>query len=324
MIKRNYSLKDSKMPLNGEAVRMLLTTRGETLTHVCKQLGWSNSYLSHLTLGYTLVRRDNLLKLADYLCVLPTQIMKARLSKKDIKLLEKNRNLMKQAKQKTKEDHTPDLVIEQPKSSKKDKQLELFDGKQDKQGQQPKWDFGFEDNSDFFGDKYNARHHFEEAEEKACAKEDAKERTFVQIKTNLNLVDTSIEKVKAQLAEVFDSTARVDALLDTLQEAKDLIKQPLKIKMADKLDKIDTIAKVNLFLRANGLHQVYERDLPRMIDTLSTQQSVVIDLVVNSDHAFSDTTRADQVNKACLVVTVYGALIKQLKSVINKRGNKND
>ena len=94
--------------------------------------------------------------------------------------------------------------------------------------------------------------------------------------------------------------------------------------MVDKLDKIDTIAKVNVFLRANGLHQVYERDLPRMIDTLSTQQSVVIDLVVNSDHAFSDTTRADQVNKACLAVTVYGALIKQLKSVINKRGNKND
>lgn len=326
MIKKNYSLKDSKMPLNGEAVRMLLTTRGETLTHVCKQLGWSNSYLSHLTLGYTLVRRDNLLKLADYLCVLPTQIMKARLSKKDIKLLEKNRNLMKQAKQKTKEDHTHDLVIEQPKSSEKDKQLELFN-KQDKQGQQPEWDFRFEDeDNDFFGNKYNARHHFEEYEEKACAKEDAKERTFVQIKTNLNLVDTSIEKVKAQLAEVFDSTARVDALLDTLkanQETKNL-KQPLKIKMADKLDKIDTIAKVNVFLRANGLHQVYERDLQRMIDTLTTQQSVVIDLVVNSDHAFSDTTRADQVNKACLAVTVYGALIKQLKSVINKRGNKND
>lgn len=327
IIKRNYSLKDFKMPLNGEAVRMLLKTRGETLTHACKQLGWSNSYLSHLTLGYTLVRRDNLLKLADYLCVNPVQIMKARLSKKDIKLLEKNRNEMKQAiaKQRAKEDHTHDLVIEQPKSNKKDKQLELFN-KQDKQDQQPEWDFGFKDNSDFFGDKFNARHHFEEYEEKACAKEDAKERTFVQIKTNLNLVNDSIEKVKAQLAEVFDDTARVDALLDNLkanQETKDL-KQPLKIKMVDKLDKIDTIAKVNVFLRANGLHQVYERDLPRMIDTLSTQQSVVIDLVVNSDHAFSDTTRADQVNKACLAVTVYGALIKQLKSVINKRGNKND
>lgn len=330
MIKRNYSLKDSKMPLNGEAVRMLLTTRGETLTHVCKQLGWSNSYLSHLTLGYTLVRRDNLLKLADYLCVMPTQIMKARLSNKAIKVLEKNRDEMRQAREKTKEDHTHDLVIEQPKSSKEDQQLELFNGKQDKQGQQPEWDFGFEDNSDFFGDKYNARHHFEEAEEKARAKEDAKARTIVQIKTNLNLVDNSIEKVKAQLAEVFDSTARVDALLDTLkvnQETQDL-KQPLKIKMADKLDKIDTIAKVNVFLRANGLHQVglhqvYERDLQRMIDTLTTQQSAVIDLVVNSDHEFSDTTRADQVNKACLAVTVYGALIKQLKSAI-KRGNKNE
>lgn len=310
MIKRNYSLKDAKMPLNGEAVRMLLTTRGETLTHVCKQLGWSNSYLSHLTLGYTLVRRDNLLKLADYLCVMPTQIMKARLSKKDIKLLEKNRNEMKQAKQKTKEDHTHDLVIEQPKSSQKDKQLELFD---EKQGQPLEIALNSENQ----------------------ASTPQKSNAIQEAKAELNKVDDHVDKVKAQLAEIYDSTAKIDALIDVANQSN---QENLIFKMLDKLPQIDTIAKLNVFLRVNGEAPIGAKPIEKikykkLIEKHLTLEDTLV--IVNSRlnyHEENLTMRGftwnapaknDFTKEICHSIALYSLLAGQLYSVI-KRGNKND
>lgn len=307
-------MKDFKMPLNGEAVRMLLKTRGETLTHACKQLGWSNSYLSHLTLGYTLVRRDNLLKLADYLCVMPTQIMKARLSKKDIKLLEKNRSEMKQAiaKQRAKEDHTHDLVIEQPKSNKKDKQLELFN---DKQGQPLEIALN--------------------SENQASTPE--KSNVIQEAKAELNKVDGHIDRVKAQLAEIYDSTAKIDALIDVANQSNH--KNQI-FKMLDKLPQIDTVAKVNVFLRANG-----EKSLEDLINEMRSKGVFFsTNTGLNLFDAFEVVTKKlslyntkfnmmgfrwdtpiekDPTVNEYHSIALYSLLAGQLYSVI-KRGNKNE
>lgn len=301
MIKRNYSLKDSKMPLNGEAVRMLLTTRGETLTHVCKQLGWSNSYLSHLTLGYTLVRRNNLLKLADYLCVMPTQILKARLSKKDIKLLEKNRNEMKQARKQVE------------KEEPKDKQLDLLSGNLEEQGQPLEITLN--------------------SENQASTPE--KSSVIQEAKAELNKVDDHIDKVKAQLAEIYDSTAKIDALIDV--SSKDSNENQI-IKMLDKLPQINTIAKLNIFLRVNGEASIGEKPIEkikykRLIEKHLTLEDalVIVDSRLNF-HEENLTMRGftwnvpaknDLTKEIYHSIALYSLLAGQLYSVI-KRGNKND
>ena len=300
MIKRNYSLKDSKMPLNGEAVRMLLTTRGETLTHVCKQLGWSNSYLSHLTLGYTLVRRDNLLKLADYLCVMPTQIMKARLSKKDIKLLEKNRNEMKQAKQKQVEQKIKDsgqldlLAVPEEQSQP----LDIVLSHEDHQAPQ-------------------------------------KSNSIQEAKAELNKVDDHMDKVKAQLAEIYDSTAKIDALIDIANQSN---QENLIFKMLDKLPQIDTIAKLNVFLRVNGEAPIGAKPIEKikykkLIEKHLTLEDALV--IVNSrlNYHEEDLTmrgftwnapaKNDFTKEICHSIALYSLLAGQLYSVI-KRGNKND
>ena len=302
MIKRNYSLQDSKMPLNGEAVRMLLTTRGETLTHVCKQLGWSNSYLSHLTLGYTLVRRDNLLKLADYLCVLPTQIMKARLSKKDVKLLEKNRNEMKQAKQKQVEQKIKDsgqldlLAVPEEQSQP----LDIVLSHEDHQTPQ-------------------------------------KSNSIQEAKAELNKVDDHMDKVKAQLAEIYDSTAKIDALIDIANQSN---QENLIFKMLDKLPQIDTIAKLNVFLRVNGEAPIGAKPIEKikykkLIEKHLTLEDTLV--IVNSrlNYHEQDLTmrgftwnapaKNDFTKEICHSIALYSLLAGQLYSVIkSKRGNKND
>lgn len=303
MIKRNYSLKDSKMPLNGEAVRMLLTTRGETLTHVCKQLGWSNSYLSHLTLGYTLVRRNNLLKLADYLCVMPTQILKARLSKKDIKLLEKNRNEMKQARKQ--------IEKEEPK----DKQLDLLSGNLEEQGQPLEITLNSENE----------------------ASTPKKSSVIQEAKVELNKVDDHIDRVKAQLAEIYDSTAKIDALIDVANQSNH---ENQIFKMLDKLPQIDTVAKVNVFLRANG-----EKSLEDLINEMRSKGVFFsTNTGLNLFDAFEVVTKKlslyntkfnmmgfrwdtpiekDPTVNEYHSIALYSLLAGQLYSVI-KRGNKND
>lgn len=298
MIKRNYSLKDFKMPLNGEAVRMLLKTRGETLTHACKQLGWSNSYLSHLTLGYTLVRRDNLLKLADYLCVMPTQIMKARLSKKDIKLLEKNRSEMKQA------------IAKQAEQKIKDSgQLELLEEEQS----QPL--------------DIVLSHEDHQAPQKSNAIQEAK--------AELNKVDDHVDKVKAQLAEIYDSTAKIDALIDVANQSN---QENLIFKMLDKLPQIDTIAKLNVFLRVNGEAPIGAKPIEKikykkLIEKRLTLEDALV--IVNSrlNYHEEDLTmrgftwnapaKNDFTKEICHSIALYSLLAGQLYSVI-KRGNKND